>query len=176
MFRIFTDLGGLVSQLVPPWALPIVIGVLGALAAPFWLESVRSKQIKGAIRRMVRASHDERGVLSRRALHLAGHKRIRLISLVQEAMRYDQRELRDEGLARLQQVPGGRHDAVELRKRVDKPRPRYRDPVEAVVRVESLLEQGLTVAAREQLDEARRTFPTDTELEALAGRLPRGER
>lgn len=172
MFRIFSDLGGLVFQLVPPWAIPIVIGVLGALAAPFWLESVRGKQIKGAVRRMVRASEDERPPLAERALSLAGTRRTRLIALVQEAMRYDQRALRDEALVRLERVHRG--DAAELRKRIDKPRTRYRDPVEAVVRIEGLLDEGLVVAAREQLEEARRSFPHDPDLDRLQERVSPG--
>ncbi len=171
MFRIVTDLQGLVFQVVPPWAVPLVIGALVALAAPFWLENVRQKQIKGAVRRMVRADYEERPALVERALGLAGQRRIRLIALVQEAIRYDQRALRDEALGRLEQVKGGKTDAAELRKRVEKPRTRYRDPVEAAVRVEGLLDEGLLVAAREQLDEARSAFPDDPELDRLDQRL-----
>ena len=43
--------------------------------------------------------------------------------------------------------------------------------MEAVVRVEGLLTEGLVEAAREQLGEARATFPEDGELKALESRL-----
>ncbi|MBX2797075.1 MAG: hypothetical protein KTR31_05390 [Myxococcales bacterium] len=172
MFRIFSDLGQVVTTLVPPWALPFVAGGFLLLLLLPWLESVRGKQIKGAIRRMVRAPESEHSALARRALDLAGTRRGRLIGLVQEAIRYGQHSLVKEGLARLEADPVGRSHAAKLRERIEKPAIRFRDPIEASVRIEGLLGEGLVVAAREQLDVALAHFPTDPELEALSRRVP----
>lgn len=171
MTRIFTDLAGLVGQLVPPWAIPFVLAAVAALALPPWLESVRGKQIKGTVRRMVRADERERAHLATRALELAGHKRIRLVGLALEALRYDQRLLRDRALARLESHPKGRVDAVKLRERFEKPAIRFDDALTAQVRVERLLDQGLVVGAAEQLTAARHQFPHDPELAALQTRV-----
>lgn len=164
MFRIFTDVGQVLNSLVPGWAIPVVLGVAGVLMLPPWLESVRSKQIKGAVRRMVRADEALREQLSDRALALAGHRRLRLIGLVQEAIRYGQRELIEAGLVRLESDPRGRRDAQALRDRIRKPGQRFRDPTEASVRVSALIEAELFVGAQEQLDEALERFPDDPEL------------
>ncbi len=171
MFRIFSDLGQALSTLVPPWALPWVLVAIGAAAVPLWLESVRGKQIKGAIRKMVRASDGERPALAERALSLAGASRGRLIGLVQEALRYGQPALAEQGLARLEAHPRGRQDAAHLRARVEKPGAKFRDPFEASVRIERLIDEGLRVAAEEQLEEALAHFPRDEELLALRARL-----
>ncbi|MEO0603399.1 MAG: hypothetical protein AAF211_18310 [Myxococcota bacterium] len=171
MTRIFTDLAGLVGQVVPAWALPFVVAGLALVALPPWLESVRGKQIKGCVRRMVRADDRERAALSDRALHLAGARRLRLVGLALEAMRYDQRLLRDEALARLQQHPKGRVDAKKLRQRFEKAPVRFSDPLAAQVRVERLLDEGLVVGACEQLTAALRQFPDDPELLRLSAEL-----
>ncbi|HHO51961.1 MAG TPA: hypothetical protein ENK18_14035 [Deltaproteobacteria bacterium] len=171
MFRIFSDIGQVLTSLIPGWAIPIVLGIAGVLAVPFWIESVRSKQIKGAVRRMVRADGPTRRQLAHRALSLAGQRRLRLIGLVQEAIRYGQHALIEEGLARLTSDPHGHRDAEALRARIRKPGQRFRDPIEASVRIEGLLQQELFVAASEQLDEALGRFPTDPELLHLQRRL-----
>lgn len=168
MTRIFTDVAGLVGQLVPPWALPFVLGAIAVLALPPWLESVRGKQIKGFVRRMVRASDPERDALAERALTIAGQRRVRLVGLALEAMRYDQRGLRDQALARLARHPKGRVDAAKLRERFEKAPLRFTDPLSAQIRVEGLLREGLLVGAAEQLEAARRQFPQDPDLERLA--------
>lgn len=171
MMRIFADLNQLMQALVPAWAMPYVLGVLALAAVPLWAESVRGRQIKGAIRRMVRADPDDRPILTSRALGLAGTRRGRLIGLIQEAIRYGQTDLVTQGLARLEAHPRGRADAAALRARVAPAPPRFRDPVEASVRIGRLVDQGLVVAADELLVHARSQFPSDPDLEVLQERL-----
>lgn len=171
MTRILTDVGALVTSLIPAWALPFVLVGLGVLLLPPWIESVRSKQIKGAIRRMIRADDALRPGLADRALSLAGQRRLRLIGLVQEAIRYGQHRLVEAGLTRLEAHPNGRADAAKLRERIEAPRIRFRDPVEAVVRIGRLMEQGLVVAAEEHLEVALHQFPDEPELRDLCARL-----
>ncbi len=171
MFRIFSDIGQVLTSLIPGWAIPIVLGVFGVGMLPFWLESVRSKQIKGAVRRMVRADEASRAQLVERALSLAGARRLRLIGLVQESIRYGQHALIEEGLARLEAIPRGKVDAEALRGRIRKPGQRFRDPIEASVRIEKLLGMELYVAAQEQLEEALDRFPDDPELHTLSTQL-----
>jgi len=171
MMRIVSDLAALVGQLVPPWAMPFALAGLALLAMPPWLESVRGKQINGFVRRMIRAERPERDALADRVLHIAGQRRARLVGLALAAMRYDQRDLRDAALARLERHPRGRVDAARLRERFEKAPVRFSDPLTAQVRVERLLRAGLTVGAAEQLEIARRQFPDDPELARLAGKL-----
>ena len=171
MTRIFTDIANLIGQLVPAWALPFVLGAVALLALPPWLESVRGKQIKGYVRRMVRADDSERRELHERVLSIAGQRRTRLVGLALEAMRYDQRALRDQALLRLDAHPKGRADAARLRERFEKAQVRFGDPLSAQVRVERLLREGLVVGAAEQLEAARRQFPEDQELVRLAAEL-----
>lgn len=156
------------SEVVPVRALLLVLLVLAVVALPAWLETIRERQLRGTVRRMVRADPEQRVALVERAMHLAGRVPRRLSVLAGEAIRYDQRDVRDHALAALEAAGG---DSRPLRAKIDRPKPRFRDPVEAVVRVEGLLTEGLVEAAREQLGEARASFPDDGELKALESRL-----
>jgi hypothetical protein len=167
--------GGLVEivrtlgALLPLRLLAVGVVVLVLLALPAWFENVRERQIRGTVRRMVRAEPPHRASLEHRALELAGAKPRRLTVLAGEAIRYDQRSVRDRALAALDAAGA---DTRALREKIDRPRTRFRDPVEAVVRIEALLGEGLTEAAREQLEVAAAAFPADPEIAALRERLP----
>jgi hypothetical protein len=156
------------SEVVPVRALLLVLLVLAVVGLPAWLENVRERQLRGAVRRMVRADPEQRVALVERVKHLAGGVPRRLTVLAGEAIRYDQRDVRDHALAALEAAGG---DSRSLRAKIERPKPKFRDPVEAVVRVEGLLAEGLVEAAREQLGEALAAFPDDGELKALESRL-----
>jgi hypothetical protein len=154
--------------------LPVVvgIGVAGAVVAlPMWLESIRAKQIRGMVRRMVRADPPERQRLSAEVFRLAGVRARRLVLLAESAVKYDQRSLREAAVAALEASGGDPRDVQRLREVDRKPEARVVDPLAAAVRVEQLLDDGLVVAAREHLTAARRAFPADAELRALEERL-----
>jgi hypothetical protein len=163
-----------ISQLIEGLALflplEVVVGIVsvgGVLALPLWFESIRDKQIRGLVRRMVRASGTERDELVQRAFQLAGDRPRRLGTLVRQAIHYDQRQLRDQALAALDATGKAAVDVKHFRTLIAPPPVRFRDPFEASVRVEQLLEQGLTVAAQEQLKAALEAFPENAELRAL---------
>lgn len=166
-----STLARMLGDLLPPRFLFPALAVLILLMLPSWYENMREKQIRGVVRRMVRAEPVERDALYSQALELAGQKRRRLHTLAGEAIRYDQRALRDRALVLLEQT-GGREEARTLRQKIEPVRSRYRDPVEAAIRIETLLADGLTEAADEQLRLARAQFPGDAELEALAATRP----
>jgi hypothetical protein len=152
----------------PPWVLGVV-GVVGVVTlGPRWIESMRDKQLRGWVRRMIRADADERQRLSDLVMEVAGSHPGRLSAVVHHAIHYDQRALRDRALAALAATGGAPEEVKRLRERIDKPRTKFRDPIEAAVRIEQLRQDGLLVAADEQLEIARAAFPGDPELEALA--------
>jgi signal transduction histidine kinase len=149
-----------------------IVGVGGVLALPFWFESVRDKQLRGLVRRMVRASEAERAQLVRRAFELAAGRPRRLGTLVRQAIHYDQRRLRDEALAALEATGQAPADVKHFKTLIAPAPIRFRDPIEAAVRIDQLLQQGLHVAAREQLQAAEQAFPGEPELEAFWAKLP----
>ncbi len=171
MARGFGEMMQALGALLPPEWLAAVAGVLLVVAVPFWLESMRGKQIRGAVRRMVRAEPEAREALIAQVMHLAGTRPRRLVTAVQQAMKYDQRELRDAALAVLVATDRAHADVKQLRAAIDKPPILHRDPLEAVVKIEGLLDQGLRVAAHEHLEAARRRFPGDPELVAVSARV-----
>ena len=80
-------------------------------------------------------------------------------------------ELRDQALQRLRATGSSPEDVRVLDKLVapeDKAAP---STLEAIVRVEKLLDAGLAVGAREQLDAALKRYPSDPDLRALAVRV-----
>lgn len=159
------------SAFLPLRTVLAMVGVLLVAGSPWWFETVRERQIRGAARRMVRADPAARAELLARVLALAGDRPLRLTTAVEAAIRYDVRDLRDAALATLA-ATGRAPDAVaRLRARIEKPPLAFRDALEAVVRIEGLLEAGLEVGAREALAEAMTAFPGDPDLARLADRL-----
>ncbi len=152
------------SEVVPLRTLLLLVLALAILALPLWFETVRERQVRGAVRRMVRADPDQRAALEERAIALAASRPRRLFVLAGEAIRYDQRDLRDRALTALEAAGG---DTRALRAKIDRPKAKFRDAVEATVRIEALLAEGLPEAAREQLGEARSAFPDDPDLLSL---------
>lgn len=171
MFRGLSDVFQILATLLPPWALAGVVAAVLVVGAPAWFDNVRSKQIRGRIRKMLRATTPEKPPLAAEALALAADRPRRLVALIREAHKYDLRDLRDAGLAHLEALGTAPEDVRVLRKLVSPPPARYRDPLEAVVKVERLLDMELPVAAREALDEALRQHPGDADLLALGQRV-----
>ncbi|MEQ1564987.1 MAG: hypothetical protein ABMA64_05065 [Myxococcota bacterium] len=165
-------LGNLLMSLTQILPLKVVIGLAAAIVvigAPFWFESVRDRQIRGAVRRMVRADPASRAALAERAVGLAGDKPHRLRVVVDSAIKYDQRALRDQALDQLDAAGAGA-EAARIRRTLRPEPPKLRDPLEAAVRIEQLLASGAIDGARELLDTARRAFPDDPELAAIERR------
>lgn len=170
MVRGFGEVLESLGQLLPPWVVATVAFVLLVAVLPAWVDNVRSKQVRGAVRRMVRASDQGRLDLAERAMRLAGRRPTRLTALVEHAHRYQQLDLRRRGLAMLQRVdPAG---AEHLLATIERDRPKQVfHPLEVVVRVERLLDEGMIDAAAARLDEALARYPDDPDLLALRSRL-----
>ena len=171
MFRIFGDLSQLVMSL-PPWALWPAAGITVVVAVPIWLRSVRVKQIRNAVRKLITADGAERERWSERAMMLAGTTPFLLSTVVREAIKRSQLPLRNEALARLK-ATGKLLDDVreyELAFAREKPQP-FAHPLEAIAVIERLLEDGLSGKAAERLKAARRQFPSDGAIAELHSRL-----
>ena len=171
MFRGLGDFFQILGSLLPPWALAVLGVSLAVIAGPAWFDNVRSKQIRGRIRKMLRATSAERPARADQALVLAAQRPRRLVALVREAHKYDLRALRDAGLERLEQTGSALEDLRVLRELVAPPPQPIRDPLQAVVKVERLVELGLVVGAREALEEGLRQHPGDSDRLRLQGEL-----
>jgi len=171
MFRGLTDFFQILGTMLPPWALALIAVAIAVVMGPAWFDGVRSKQVRGRIRKMLRAPAEAHGGYADEALRLAAHRPRRLVTLVREAHKYGFRELRDQALQRLASTGKAAEDVRVLRQLV-KPAPeKLRDPLQGVVRVERLLSAGLPVGAREALDEALAQHPADPDLLALGARV-----
>ena len=165
-----SDLITALREIFPPWVLVTLGAVALVTLGPRWIESMRDKQLRGLVRRMIRADASERTRLREQILGLAGQRPGRLVAVVFHAIHYDQRNLRDTALRTLEATGAAPADVSRLRARIEKPPTRFRDPIEAVVRIEQLFRDGLVVAAHEQLSVARAAFPGDPDLQAIAER------
>lgn len=164
--------------LLPPWAVAAVFALVLAAAVPAWLNNVRIKQIRGLVRRMVRASADEREAMIERALSLADRKPTRLITAVEQAAKYDQRGLQERAMATLDEVAPDEAARLRFKMQPDALK-KVQHPLEVAVRVERLLAEGLVDAAAEHLDGALARSPDDPDLRALTevvGAARAGER
>lgn len=162
-----------IALFVPLWVLVPVLLVLVGLAVPGWLEGVRIKRLKGTIRRVTRAESSQRQALIDEAWSLAEGRPEVLLALAREADKMNLPALRDRAVAVLE--ARGTH-AKALKQLTAPKNPmeekrRFGHPVEAVVSIERLLENGATEAARERLSEALGRFPDDKGLLALRALL-----
>jgi hypothetical protein len=173
VFRGLTDLIEPIRHLVPPEILAAALAVLVVIAAPAWWRSVRVRQIKGHLRRAARAHDDatrERELDG--AFRLAGGSPRLLVDLAEHAIRAGQHGAWRRAVATLDASGRLPLEVRRLRREVEPPRPALRDADEAAVRARRLLDLGLTVAAREVLDEARARFPEDPDIAQLVAALP----
>jgi hypothetical protein len=172
MFRGIGDIVSILQSFLPPWALAVIAVVALAVGGPAWFDNVRGKQIRGRIRKMLRADGpDARAAYAHEALELAGERPRRLVTLIREAHKYQLNELRDRALERLREGGASPADVEVLDKLVRPESKAAPTSLEAVVRVEKLLDAGLVVGAQEQLDAAMERFPEDPELRQLRSRL-----
>jgi hypothetical protein len=176
MMRGLTDLLGLLGVLLPSWAVGVVLALIGLAIAPFWWSSMRTKQMRGKVRQMVRAEPEERDALQRQIMEIAGTHPFRLANLCREATRYGQFELRREALAALKATGKLVEDVriFDAQSRAD-PKTPFAHPLGAVAIVEGLIADGLEGVARDRLRQARAQFPRSGELSALADRLEDSE-
>jgi len=174
MFRGIGDIVAILQSALPPWALALVAVTVVLVGGPAWFDNVRGKQIRGQIRKMLRADGPgARAAHADEALQLAAERPRRLVTLVREAHKYQLNDLRDAALERLRD--GGKSPAdVEVLDKLVQPESKAAPTsLEAVVRVEKLLDAGLVVGAKEQLDAALDRFPNDPELLALDRKIER---
>jgi hypothetical protein len=149
--------------------LPVELAIAVLLAAallilPGWIFAIRAKQIKGLIRKRVRASAEERDRLANEALALAAGKGNRLVVLARESLRMGQRELWKRAMDELQLLPAHVAEARELTASISRESQPLLHPVEVVMTVQRLLELHMTQAALDRIDEALERFPRDDGL------------
>lgn len=168
--EILRGLGAFVPREILVGAVVIVL----LLAFPGWLRSVRTKQLRGRVRQVARATvAAERREREAAALALAGANGRLLVALAEEAHKLNQVGLAQRALLALEPLPGFERDVADLRRKL-RPElpPPPADAVEALVTVRRLLDEGLHEQARVRLDEARARFPDDGPLAELAARAP----
>lgn len=177
MFRGITDILQVLGQLVPTPVLIAIVVVGMALATPAWLRSVRTRQMKGKLRTAARAhSEVEREAAVEAAFRLSGGRPRALVDLAERAMQNGQMDVWKRALAELEATGKLELDLIRLRRKTAPPDKRPRDPLQAAVRIDRLIEAGLIVGARETLDALVESHPDSPELYELEVRISRAER
>lgn len=172
MFRGITDIVSGLAQVVPFPVLVAILAVAAVLAFPLWLNSVRTRQIKGRLRRAARAHDaDTRAAEVQAAFDITRGKPRLILSLADQAIRNGQPYAWRRALEELEESGKLELDVAALRRRVQPPPKTVRDPLEAVVRVERYLEAGLGVAAQEALEDGLSRHPNHPDLLALRDRM-----
>jgi hypothetical protein len=169
LFRGVTDILQLLSSALPPWAVTTILVVVVLLVLPAWIRSGRSKQIRGDIRRMFRASEPRRSQLGEAVLYRAGTDKHLLELTVKEARRREQYALAKTALERLTPLAGSTEYVERLEQPPTPPKPekRWGHPIEAAAAIQALLDIGAVAAAEARLAEVRERFPEDDDLREL---------
>ncbi|MCB9682708.1 MAG: hypothetical protein H6733_14680 [Alphaproteobacteria bacterium] len=165
------DLIGVLRLMLPPWALGLLAVVVALWLVPRLRYRTRARQIRGAIRRMVRADVPTRAGLFAWTFELAADDVFLLVDVANEARKRGMNDLWDHALARLDDLATGRGEAERLRRSVERVSAEPMHPVEAALRIEALVDTGAYEAARERLGEALARHPSDPGLQALHARI-----
>ncbi len=163
--RGFGDIISTIVLLVPPWGIALLVAALAAVLGPGWYDSVKSKQIRSAVRAMAMAEPGpERDAHADRAWTLAAGRGSRLVTLVSEADKRRQDDLWARALRSLGAMPGYVDFVRAARKKRlgDKAPPRH--PIEEAVLARRFIDEGMVDAARDRLDAALSRFPDDPDL------------
>jgi len=154
------------TTLLPPQVYVPLLILAGLAAVPAWLHWVRTKQIAGRLRRMLRAKDaEERHAHRDAAFELAGNRPRALVYLAHEAERLGQKAVFKQALEALEATGRAPLDVAQLRAMGgDAPPKRGMHPIEEAVIIERMWSQGLHAAARERLAEVRAAFPEDPDL------------
>jgi hypothetical protein len=168
------DLVRAIEIVVPHEVVLFVLLVVGVLAAPSWLHAVRARQIRSAVRRVAIAPSETRAATEDAALAIAAGIPRRLEVVAEEAARLALPALHGRALAELARLGAAAAVDRQQKRLVERPPPRSAHPIEDAAAIRRLLSQGLDDRARERLADARRRFPDDPDLRALAEDL--GER
>jgi hypothetical protein len=152
--------------LLPPWAIALIAVGVVVVGAPGWMNSMRTRQIRSAIRRRVRAPLDEREPLAERAIERANGNAHLLALVCREARKRSMPDLYQRALDALKAADPKVARQVEGDVAAKTSEPMH--VLEAVVRIRALLDGGAVEAAAVRLNEALEQHPDDEELLALS--------
>lgn len=164
------DIMNVLMGLLPSWATDIATAILAVsvgLMALYWSQM---RRIRGTVRRMVKASPEERDRLSAQALKLAGTRPGLLLLLEQEAHRRHQHALAEAALIALKATGKRQADVARMQRNRKPKRAPVGHPTEVAVQVVSLLEQGMLEAASHRLSDGLERWPEHPELLELRER------
>jgi hypothetical protein len=164
MGRGLSDLVNTLFVMLPTQVVIVVMVIGAALLFPGWLFSMRSKQIRGLIRRRVRAAGDERAELADEAMLIANEKGPLLIALAREAIKMNQRHLFQRAITKLNELSLYSEETAELEASISRETQALLHPVEVLLATERLLNLGMNHAAKERVEEALQRFPDNEEL------------
>ena len=153
---------------------PVVYGlavVIGLLLLRPWLKNVRAKQIRGRVRRMVRADDAQRDKLAAEAFRTARGNADHLYLLAFEARKRSFPALYQQALDALQAMPEGRRLASQLNEQVAPEKSPTRHPAEWIAIIETMIDNGVYEGARLRLAEALDQHPSHPALLALPKRI-----
>lgn len=159
--------------LLPPELVGLLVVVAAALLAPGWVHATRARQLKGMIRRRVRASEADRSILMDEILQRAGMDVPLLGVAYGEASKREQVVLIAALRARLEQNARGQEELARHTRKTERKKPPPRHPLETIAIVETMIEAELWVAAADQVAQALEAQPTEPRLLDLSERLER---
>lgn len=165
------DIVNVLIEFVPPWLLYPLGAVIVLIAIPAWLKNGKSKRVKGLIRRMVRATPQQRLEFEEQAFSLAGEDKDLLYIVATEAQKRTFPKTYARAMEKLKQADGGAVLATLLASKTAAPPKQVAHPAESAYIISNMMEEGLTDAAKRRLETALREHPDAEELLVLKARL-----
>jgi hypothetical protein len=163
----------MLGKALPPGVFAGLLIVLGVVAFPGWMRSIRGRQLRSQVRRIASATHQtQRQALEDGAIEMTGGRPRLLVTAADEAHRLHQLGLFQRALDALVATGQLPEDVRRLQRLVAaEPTVRLAHPLEAVVAVRRLIAEALPDLARARLNEALARFPDDVDLKELDAEL-----
>ncbi|MEL6342870.1 MAG: hypothetical protein AAFV53_07035 [Myxococcota bacterium] len=165
-----TELLGAMGLDLPPWGMPAIAVALMILLLPWILKNMKTTKARKLLKKAAFERNEARERMEREALDLVSNNPTGLLAFADECIRRGRYPLARQALDRL---PGDDPKMRRERRRLMETMA-PREPATAAaaaVTIERFLDEELHDEARRRLDRARKRWPEDALLRALAQKL-----
>lgn len=166
LVRIIVDATGVSLE---PWMAPAGVVAIGLLSLPLLRMNAHTDRARRLMKEAGREAGAARERLEEQALAEVTGRPVGLVVLADEAIRQGRTEIARRAIEALRATGKRFTDLRRLEGTLEGPTPRT--PLEAALLVERLVAAGLVDQARARWEAARRRWPDNPDLEALAASL-----
>lgn len=173
LLKLIETIGLIFGKVLPPWAAPVIILVLGLAASPWIKRNIKTDEARKLMKTAGRERGAARESLEEEArLKVAGHA-VGLLVVTEMALATGRETFARKVFADLKATGKLPVDVLRVERQIEGPQPRT--PDEAAIAIEKFVNMGATALARQKWEKAIARWPEEQELISLGEKLVSAE-